>query len=484
MTKRVLALVLMLCLTMMTAAYASEEPTDDAGLLEEVLPADAVDLTEEAPVVLVDAGIAIDEAHFPDGAFRTYIKANLDKDGNGTLSKAELSVEGMDCQEQGIQNLTGLSYFESLQFLWCGENELTGLDLSRNKNIMFLWCEGNDLKSLDVTMLPELAVLDCRENGMTELKLGPGVFLEQLYTHGNMLETLDVSRIPGLVKVLGYGTAQNRGTYTVYGYPHDKGFDDVFSVDNATLLVPDPNESVFINPQNFPDENFRAFVRKYDLDENGMLSETELSIESMDCAGQNIGSLKGIEYFTKIYLLDCSDNVLETLNMSGMKDLMLLWCSNNKLISLDVSGNSELSFLDCSGNALKSLDVSGNTFLEALFAQGNPLEMLDIRKNTPLRQALENGQSREYESYMCYGWDFTNSFSTVLSCDKDVKVVYRTDPGDTDENGTVESADLVRLMKYIIGIKGSEPAEGTGDLNSDKEITLLDVVCLLNRLVV
>ncbi len=76
--------------------------------------------------------------------------------------------------------------------------------------------------------------------------------------------------------------------------------------------------------------------------------------------------------------LDCSDNQLTSLDVSGCTSLTRLSCSNNQLTSLDVSGCTSLTKLDCYGNQLTSLDVSKNTALTKLECYDNRLTSLNL----------------------------------------------------------------------------------------------------------
>lgn len=66
------------------------------------------------------ADVAINSTNFPDDNFRTVVET-FDKDGNGTLSTAEIeAVTSIDCSNNSIQSLKGIEYFTSLDALSCG----------------------------------------------------------------------------------------------------------------------------------------------------------------------------------------------------------------------------------------------------------------------------------------------------------------------------------------------------------------------------
>lgn len=93
---------------------------------------------------LTSRGTAIDAEHFPDGSFRDYITANIDKNSDGFLSENEISaVTEIDVDATGIANLQGIEYFTELVSLSCGNNSIISLDLSKNKKLSVLSCENN-----------------------------------------------------------------------------------------------------------------------------------------------------------------------------------------------------------------------------------------------------------------------------------------------------------------------------------------------------
>ena len=146
-----------------------------------------------------------------------------------------------------------------------------------------------------------------------------------------------------------------------------------------------PVVQVGIDKTNFPDDNFWNYLLEQDYGKDGVLTEAEIrNITVMDVSEKEIKSLKGIEYFTALRTLNCSDNELTELDISGNTALDTLDCSYNELTALDVSKNTELDSLDCSVNELTALDVSKNTALRSLDCGFNELTALDISKNTAL----------------------------------------------------------------------------------------------------
>ena len=81
----------------------------------------------------------------------------------------------------------------------------------------------------------------------------------------------------------------------------------------------------------FADENFKAYcVENFDANGDGKITlEEAQAVTAIDCSGKNITSLVGIEYFSNLKTLNCSNNTfLTTLDISGNTSLTTLNCNN------------------------------------------------------------------------------------------------------------------------------------------------------------
>lgn len=109
--------------------------------------------------------IPINSTHFPDDHFIAYVELRCDKDGDGTLSQAELDgVTELYVAYANIKDLTGIELFPYLEKLDCKNNNLTRLDVSKNTKLTKLYCEFNQLTSLDLSKNTALDTLDCSGN--------------------------------------------------------------------------------------------------------------------------------------------------------------------------------------------------------------------------------------------------------------------------------------------------------------------------------
>ena len=143
--------------------------------------------------------IPINSTHFPDDHFIAYVELRCDKDGDGTLSQAELDgVTELYVAYANIKDLTGIELFPYLEKLDCKNNNLTRLDVSKNTKLTKLYCEFNQLTSLDLSKNTALTELNCQVNQLTSLDLSKNTALTKLDCALNPLTSLDVSNNPAL----------------------------------------------------------------------------------------------------------------------------------------------------------------------------------------------------------------------------------------------------------------------------------------------
>lgn len=116
-----------------------------------------------------------------------------------------------------------------------------------------------------------------------------------------------------------------------------------------------------------PDANFEQVLINLGYDTgipDGSVPTANIdTIIDLSLFNSSITSLTGIEDFTALVELDCSNNLITDLDVSQNANLKFLGSGNNPfLTSLDVSQNTALTFLSCNLNPqLESLDVrNGN----------------------------------------------------------------------------------------------------------------------------
>ena len=155
--------------------------------------------------------VAIDATNFPDEAFRNYLlnenlyltSIKIDQDGDGKLSDAERNAVDTIKVTDGyngkkLTSLKGIEFFPNLLYLYCDENNLNSLNVSKNKKLEELYCDENNLNSLDVSQNTALLDLICSQNNLTSLDVSKNTELINLVCWKNQLTSLDVSNNPEL----------------------------------------------------------------------------------------------------------------------------------------------------------------------------------------------------------------------------------------------------------------------------------------------
>ena len=147
-------------------------------------------------------GIAINEANFPDSAFRHYLLECYEYGKDGILTNEEISKTTtleVDCED--IKSLKGIEFFTALKELDCSCNYITELDLSKNTKLTFLDCGTNYLTKLNVSNNALLDTLWCYYNELTELDVSNNTALIYLDCYDNELTQLDVTKNTALVQL-------------------------------------------------------------------------------------------------------------------------------------------------------------------------------------------------------------------------------------------------------------------------------------------
>ena len=227
-----------------------------------------------------------------------------------------------------------------------------------------------------------------------------------------------------------------------------------------TLLCAAAAAEVKIDGKTFPDKQFRAYINeKIDQNGDGKLSNAEISaVKQIACHSRSIGSLKGIEVFTKLESLSCSDNRLTELDVSKNTELTTLMCGGNRLIKLDVSKNRKLQVLGFEQNKIKTVDLSGMKELTSLSCGENPMKKLNVSDSPVLAELVTKAKPKDY-AYGFYGWwqDNEGRFPTVtLFVPRGINVV--TNDGTATVSGLKYTVDREAMTAVFTGAENKKTA--------------------------
>ncbi len=142
------------------------------------------------------------------------------------------------------------------------------------------------------------------------------------------------------------------------------------------------------------DEKFWNFcLSNYDTNQDGLLSDEEIAaVTEMNCSGQELTSLQGIERFDNLTSLDCSENFLTTLDVSNNTKLLILDCGYNQITTLDITANTVLKVLNCRENKLTALSLDNPLLTELSCSENYEMTSMDVSK-LPALQTLSCGNN-------------------------------------------------------------------------------------------
>ena len=123
---------------------------------------------------------------------------------------------------------------------------------------------------------------------------------------------------------------------------YTKSWTNIVESNKTACIKAFTRSDILINSSNFPDSIFRNYVSKFDTDSDGKLSYSEISkVNSISVSGLGISDFTGIEFFTGLTSLNCS---------------------NNPVVKLDLNHNGNLRNFICYGCSMKLGDVKCNGF--------------------------------------------------------------------------------------------------------------------------
>jgi gliding motility-associated-like protein len=137
-----------------------------------------------------------------------------------------------------------------------------------------------------------------------------------------------------------------------------------------------------------PDDNFEQALINLGYDvgplDDFVPTANISGIANLDVSANNITDLTGVQDFTALSILDCSDNFLTNINLNQNINLTQLFVQTNQISSVDVSLNSGLQILWCFQNQLSAIDITNNPSLISLVCNDNNLTSIDTSNNTNL----------------------------------------------------------------------------------------------------
>jgi len=140
--------------------------------------------------------IGFGQTYVPDDNFENYLEAN--GMGNGIanddyVTTANINtINTLDVENMNIASLVGIEDFASLQYLYCGGNQLTFLDVSNNISLEYLHCPENNITTINFSNCVNISGANCEDNQITSLDISQNGLLRDLELKNNNLSFLNL----------------------------------------------------------------------------------------------------------------------------------------------------------------------------------------------------------------------------------------------------------------------------------------------------
>lgn len=300
-----------------------------------------------------------------------------------------------------------------LEYLECGDNGLTSLDVSNLSALKNLTCSDNQLTSLDASNLWALEHLDCYNNQIRTLNLSGCLNLNYVDAGLQSIEMSIANNETNFINPISYTnqtTAENiiiDGIDYAYNAPIPISLlDDSRFFESATIGSEYPfSGTIKINWVG----RFATMKTDKAVNEKIGLKTAWIGNGSIRVNGTTINNdtltpitVPENQFFAiatvgDVHLksFDCSSNELTALEWVGSPEVESINCSKNKLTDIDVNDISGLESLDCSENELTILYLNNLLAFTELHCQTNHLKKLELLGCTALKRVDAGNQTIE-----------------------------------------------------------------------------------------
>ena len=227
-------------------------------------------------------------------------------------------------------------------------------------------------------------------------------------------------------------------------------------------LIPDSIFEQRLIDLNYDISPFNGWV--YTDSINGI---SELDISSFFGQAEKITDLSGIEYFTSLQELNCSNNEFDTLNLNKNEYLKHIICASNSIEVLMIDSLFALNILQCNSNNINNLNISGNPSLTELGCWDNQIDNLNLSNNIylgSLNCGENNLTSLDVSMLDLYDLKCQNNAISILDLDNNYSLEWLSCYNNNIQN--INLRDNTNLIWLNVGNVSSQPSIYSNDLNS------------------
>lgn len=220
-----------------------------------------------------------------------------------------------------------------------------------------------------------------------------------------------------------------------------------------------------IDPEHFEDDVFGPYLFNFDKDGDGVLSDSEIAaITGLNLSGMGISAIEGLQYLTSLKSLDCTNNKLTTLDLSGNTALATVSCDSQvrNLLMITYSSNTSYPYQLDFTNYMTSAQTANVSNVQGLDSSGN--NILTIYANGVAMFATRPGS-------VTYSYNTGhNSQKMSVTLSSAVEITPENFPDevfgpylfnfDTDGDGILSPAEIEAVTEISINESGVKSLEG------------------------
>lgn len=295
--------------------------------------------------------------HVPDAAFAAAIRSQCPTciDANDELTPDAAALTTLNLRSAGVQNLSGIEGFASLELLDAAQNNLSTLPNNLPNSIQSLDCSFNLLSALPASLPTALQMLTCHDNQLLDLPTALPTGLRELRCENNPLSALPP--MPASIEIINCANAQ---ITTLPALAHT-ALQTLNCEQNQLRSMPDlpasleilsANENQLTALPSLPSNLQQLYVEYNNLTQLPQLPNT---LQRCFASHNRLSSLPNIP--ASLITLDCRHNQLLHLpNAPAASSLQFLFLAENQLLALpDLSMCSQLRQLDVRANPLVNI---------------------------------------------------------------------------------------------------------------------------------
>ncbi|MEM6720868.1 MAG: LamG-like jellyroll fold domain-containing protein [Bacteroidota bacterium] len=344
--------------------------------------------------------------------------------GNITIDVSNNSnLKELNAASNGTTSLV-LGSISTLEKLNLANNNLTSIDFTNLSNLTDLNCDNNFNYAIsDYSLLTNLVNLSVDQTNLSSINVSNNTLLETLSINFLQGFSVDLSNNSALTSFSG-NSSDLQSLNMQNGNNANITFFDARNNDLSCIAVDDPTAGYLSNWQkdsfasfesdcsttSIPDIDFEYHLENHDangnvvpvgsptsmgngiLDDGLVLTPRITGVTFLDISGNSINQLDGLEAFSALEILICSENNFNEFDFSQLPLLRELTMSNVTFPVLDLSSNLNIEKLIYNNANSASLNLGNNTVITELdmgnnnispfdFSSYTSLEILDISNN-------------------------------------------------------------------------------------------------------